>query len=213
MILPKTAVSRQNSPVMRRRLFHIVVVTSLLACAVAASGIWWRHLPWRGRAKSPAQTLARLATTPDDRLAEQLRIETTRDDAASQSLLVHALANDRPALRHAARDILAERLDRWRLMPAPDSTPRVTRLATELGQTIERFPEDSRPLAADLATQLLLWPIDESTSGQEQGDRLVADCVKILRSAGATRALADPRTNVTRQPDRMPGPASPDRLR
>lgn len=196
---------------MRRRSFHVVFVFAILASLCAAVGVGAR----RYLAESPdraGQSLAALQLAPDETIAERLRSATAADDAASQALLILALGHERPALRRAAREALAERLDRWRLLPSSEATGRVERLAMELRRAIERLPEDSRPAAADVATQLLLWPVEMPDEGPRH-EQLVADCLQILRSVGATRALDDPRATISRQPERFPSPASPERLR
>lgn len=197
---------------MRRRSFHVVFVIAILASMLAAGGVALRYFRLIERDR-PIRTLAEIQSAPDDQLDARLRSATESDDEASQSLVILALAHDRPALRRAARELLAERLDRWRLLSASESTERVERLALLLGQSIDRLPEDSRPAAVDIATQILLWPVEISADADDRSEQLVAQCVKILRSAGSTRALDDPRASITRQPERLPRPESPERLR
>lgn len=91
--------------------------------------------------------------------------------------LVGALKHENSAIAAEARSVLSEELDRWQLLDSPDAARRLAALARELAQGIEGCSPTTRRLASDLATRILLWPVDAQAIDQQQ---LIGDCERVL---------------------------------
>jgi hypothetical protein len=80
-------------------------------------------------------------------------------------------------------------MDRWQLLPARQSTPKVARLArtlADVGKIRNAAAVDAR---RDMTIRILLWPIDREVVNAA---KLVSDCESVLRGTGAVAGRADP---------------------
>src|SRR5690606_1705238 len=93
--------------------------------------------------------------------------------------LAQAMRHARPEVAAEARAVLSEELDRWRLLKPREAARRLARLARELATGIDAAPPEARRMASDLATRILLWPVDPAHVDQQQ---LIADCEAVLVS-------------------------------
>ncbi len=122
-----------------------------------------------------------LSTLGDDELLPQMRRIVELGDEGVVTV-VQRLASKRESEAEAAQLALAEAVDRWRLMPRAESAPRVIGLARALGESTEPLPPSSRRFLGDLAGQLLLWPVEDSSQAEE----LVEWCEAALSRASPT---------------------------
>lgn len=79
----------------------------------------------------------------------------------------HLLSSVRVCESEAAQAALAEELERWRLLPPRESTPRVIVLARAVAADRDRLGAQNPRYMADLATQFLLWPADNAAQSNE----------------------------------------------
>lgn len=93
---------------------------------------------------------------------------------------VDALESNRPEVVSAARTALREELLLWRNLDPYDGTNRVAILASTLKDRMNHLRASEKELAAELATDILVWPLQG-----ESNERLaiVRDCEDILRSS------------------------------
>lgn len=101
---------------------------------------------------------------------------------------VSALESDRPEAVNGARVALREELAKWRHLDPYDGTHRVALLADTLKQRVAYFEPAEKEFAAELATGILLWPIQG-----ESKDRMaiIRDCETVLRDSLDGRALTE----------------------
>jgi hypothetical protein len=95
--------------------------------------------------------------------------------------VVEAMKVSRPGVAWAARDVLIERLQTWKLAAPEITTPLVESLVETLAEQTEGLSSPLQAVAADLATQVLRLPLAASTVRR---DRVMACCEKILRAKG-----------------------------
>lgn len=164
----------------RAILITLSVSAGLLGLALGLRGSYARFMAEHCRRQ--------LETVPDDRAASLLD-EAVRLGEPGIPVLVEALASQRPSVARAAHRALFDEVDRWRSLAARDWSPRLTTLADALAARADRFPNDAqgRDDAARLATQILLWPLDDS---QVDRGRVVSCCEKVLRATGASARSA-----------------------
>ncbi len=128
---------------------------------------------------------------PDDQVPARLRQIAALGDAGIP-ILAEALASDREAIVTAARETLSEQFDEWATQEAHYATPKVAALAKHLALHAEQCGPAGRAAAANFATQILLWPIDDESADAGQ---IIANCESVLRATSdASRrhwALAD----------------------
>lgn len=162
----------------RRWLVPVLGVGCLTAGLLATLAIFTPH---------PQQLLAQqrqseLAAAPDDEVLPRLREIAELGDAGI-AVLVQSLGSGREVVARGAQRVLREEVDRWQLLPPDVSSPLVAGLARSLAQHTGDLPRSARGVPADLATQILLWPLDDHLVQTEQ---VIADCETVLRaSAGA----------------------------
>jgi len=136
----------------------------------------------------PSHLLARhwqrgLADVADERVADQLR-KIAGLGEAGVPVLVEAIGSDRQSVSQAARLVLRDRIDEWQLQTASSSSGKIALLARQLARYVGQFSPAARREAADLATRILLWPVDGNVVDR---GRLVSDCETVLRAAAADR--------------------------
>ncbi len=123
--------------------------------------------------------------------------------------LVRALKDERPAVAAEARTVLSEELDRWQLLKPYEAARRLACLATELARGIESCSPTTRRLASDLATRILLWPVDATAIDQQQ---LIGDCERVLvavRGGEAPTVVPTQLANISFSPRNPSGELSP----
>jgi len=93
--------------------------------------------------------------------------------------LVQGLAHARPEVQQAARQHLTLELDSWRELESAESSQRVDQMSRWLQAALPELSLSGRRFAGNLATEMLVWPLDE-----EQVDpvQVVMRCEAILRS-------------------------------
>ena len=119
-----------------------------------------------------------LSRVENDQVLTQMRRIAQLNDAGTR-VLVESLASHRLSVVKAAKTVIAEQVERWRLLPAKQSTPRVAVLANHLSTWVRQFGPDERRAAGDLATQILLWPLDAKSVDRSE---LIARCETVLRA-------------------------------
>lgn len=123
-----------------------------------------------------ARVAAQLDSVPTTELAQHMR-QLAAFGEEGMPHLVSALKDERPQVAAEARLVLSEELDQWQVLPARDASRRLALLASELARGIEGCSPTTRRLASDLATRVLLWPVDASAIDQQQ---LIGDCERVL---------------------------------
>ncbi len=132
-----------------------------------------------------------LPDLPDDEIQGRLEQIAELGDAGV-GILVDCLASDRQVLADASEKTIREQISRWRLLTRHQSSNKVASLAEHLARKADELSARRRAVAADIAMQILLWPIenDRVDSGQ-----LIANCERVLRGAasesGSVVALVD----------------------
>ena len=120
-----------------------------------------------------------LAGLPDRQVPVHLQRVAQLGDAGT-AVLVESLADPRPSVSRAAQMTIFEQMERWQLVPTRQSSQYVETLVATLARKVWQLSPRQRRVAADLATKVLLWPLDESAVNR---DRLVTDCETVLKAA------------------------------
>ncbi len=162
---------------MRPKLLAVIALAAGLAAVVGAAVLWLRsdavvHAAWRDT----------ILAAPAEALPALLREFDAQPDVAIP-LLVELLSSERPEVVAAVGRALHETLEDWRLLPADEADRNIARLAVELASHVEELPPTGRQAAAELAKEMLLWPLDDKNI--RTGD-VLANCETILRSSKAT---------------------------
>jgi hypothetical protein len=157
--------------------------TSLLgaSCALVVLGVaaLWFSVPGR----HPQDYLARhwerqVVALPDTEVLPQMR-KISRLNDEGMACIVRLLANPREAVADSAQVALAEQLQRWRMSPVEISSPKALHLAKQLSQHLDKLSPRRRRFAADVCTQLLLWPATNAA----QAEHLLTHCEAVLLNA------------------------------
>lgn len=102
-------------------------------------------------------------------------------------VLVEALGSGRESVARAGKQILIEEVSRWELLSPAAASRRLAILAESLADRIDQFGPTARSDASELATRILLWPMDDKSVDR---GRVAQWCDRILRvSAGERRVL------------------------
>ena len=161
---------------------HVLSKPTRLAALVLLTAIGLLALllvpGWRPRDILARQWRKELATVPDDQALARLRNVAGLGDVGIP-ILVEALGNERESVAQAAQEVLVERVDRWQLLRARYSSPKIAMLASSLAEWTPRFGPASRRVASDLALKMLLWPVDGKVT---DGGQLIVDCELVLRA-------------------------------
>lgn len=118
----------------------------------------------------------RIAQLPDAQAAAYVRSLRQHDALALRSL-ASALADKRPAVAAAAREMMNNLVQNWKGLPARDSVTRLIELARLLADHYERFPPSEKQFARQIAQVMLGWPME---SADFPTDDLVVQCERIL---------------------------------
>lgn len=153
----------------------------LVALALAAG--WIAARTWRGQLVAD-QWRHHLAEVGD---ADAPRL--TREAAAlgerGIGLLVEALGSRRAAVATAARETLADEMDRWATLPNDEASPKLAALAAALAERVHRFGPVGRGWAADFVARLIQWPTDSEVIDQ---GKFLADCGAVLEATADARS-------------------------
>jgi hypothetical protein len=152
----------------RLRLGAAIAVVAILFLA----GYGWLQ-PQRRLA---ARVAAELDTARDERVMEVMKQLAAFGEHGLPHLAA-ALKHERPEVASAARTVLSEELDRWQLLPPKTASKRIACLAEELSRGIEACSPMTRRMASDLATRILLWPVDAAAINQP---KLISNCERVL---------------------------------
>jgi hypothetical protein len=150
----------------------------LIATAALTAVVWWALGPEAGLGRWLARSWARgLQHESSARVASDLRYIAALD-AAGLDTLLDALGSTRSVVAESAAQALHDRMKVWRQWPAERSGPLAEQLARGLTERIGGWPASSQRVAADVALQLLDWPMADERSVDST---LLVDCERILR--------------------------------
>ena len=99
-------------------------------------------------------------------------------------VLVEAFGSPRESVARAAKQILIEEVSRWELLSSPEASRRLAILAESLADRIDHFGPTARSDAAELATRILLWPLDQKSVDR---GRVAQWCDRVLRVSAPER--------------------------
>jgi hypothetical protein len=94
-------------------------------------------------------------------------------------VLVEALGSERESIARAGKQALSEQLERWQMLSPSAASSRLAILADALAERVERFGPPARHDAANLATRILLWPLDSRAADAR---RVIASCEKVFQA-------------------------------
>ena len=103
-------------------------------------------------------------------------------------VLVEAFGSQRESVARAGKQILTEEVSRWELLSSPEASRRLAILAESLADRIDQFGPTAKSDAAELATRILLWPLDDKSVDR---GRVAQWCDRILRVSAPERRLLD----------------------
>ncbi|MEZ6105553.1 MAG: HEAT repeat domain-containing protein [Pirellulaceae bacterium] len=160
-----------KSPVVTRRWLAVVLTT-----VVAMAAAWGGSFGWTLRSTST------LVTSLDNVPAEQIEPNLARLRVLGQpgrTALINALVHEREEVRQLARRQLLQEIDAWRALDDAESSRRVLQLAERLVGLLPETTSSSRRFFSNLATDLLLWPVDGEAI---ETPRLIQACETLLRA-------------------------------
>ena len=165
----------------------------LIATAALTAVVWWSLGSEAGLGRWLAKSWARgLQHESAARVASDLQTIAALD-AAGLDTLLDALGSTRLVVAESAAQALHDRMKVWRQWPAERSGPLAAQLARGLAKRIGGWPATSQRVAADVALQLLDWPIADERS---LDSTWLVDCERILRIV-PLGSVATPSTSVT----------------
>lgn len=124
-----------------------------------------------------------LDTVPDEQAAILLS-QVAELGEPGIPVLVEALGSERESVARAGKHALLDQLDRWRILRARASSPKLAVLAEALADRVGQFGPTARHDAADLATRILLWPLDSRVVDRS---RVIGCCEKVFQATMARR--------------------------
>jgi len=127
----------------------------------------------------------RLNSVTDDRAPLLLGQAAALGDAGIP-VLVEALGSRRESVARAGKRALLEELDRWEMLSPADASPKLALLAKALADHVDDFGLTARADAAQLATRILLWPLDRQAVDRQQ---VIGWCETVLRTTALDRRL------------------------
>lgn len=150
--------------------------TIVLLTTGVLAGSWLGMQWWAG--VSAQRILTELASESADKI--ELRVGKLRllGDQGRKAL-VQALVHERMEVQVAARQTLLEEIDSWKILDDRESSERVAILASRLVEVLPETNSGSRRFMSNLATDLLLWPVDGAAIDSTQ---LIQDCEALLRA-------------------------------
>ncbi|MCH7728474.1 MAG: HEAT repeat domain-containing protein [Planctomycetes bacterium] len=128
------------------------------------------------------------------KMIDRLKV-VARSGGTAVLLLVYAMTDSREPIVDAASLELRGLMDRWQTLDDEAASRNVANLAHHLAMRGKLLSPSGRRAAANLATQILLWPLN---SRKVDGAQVVLDCESVLRAY-----VAIPRREATVRPDRV----------
>lgn len=151
-----------------------LLTLAMTACLVALSAVAYvRHLGWMAEEVVGQMTLL----SEEEAITELRRVAELGDRGLP--ILVAALGSRSEHLVETARQLLLEEIERWELRSADAAAAKFASLADQLAQSVERFDDQGRHAAADVAARILLWPAYGVAIDRDQ---LVSSCTIVLRA-------------------------------
>ena len=158
----------------------------LLTILLAAVGGWTLHRSLIGDDFQRADALREQLLAANDAEADSLLASLGDLDAAGAPALAEALGGASPLVAKQALQQLNVLLERWKFLPAPDSSRRVAVLARALAQSVNHIPAERLPAVRRLASRLVAWPLDSQVVDAGQ---VLADSEIVLRRPMSQAAL------------------------
>lgn len=165
----------------RRRLpalALLVIALPALMLLLLSQPDLWRKKTWDMGGE------AELSQLPEAQLISQIHALTP--ETVVPQPLIALLGDPRPAVADAARLAISDHFDHWRMLPAKDSARRVAEFARRLADMTPAMPENGRRQAAELAVQLVCWPLPEGT----ESSALLDHCERVLAAGGGAAHAA-----------------------
>jgi len=125
----------------------------------------------------------KLQSAPDEQIEPLLR-QAAAWGEEGVPVLVEALGSGREPVARAGRRVIFSELERWKQLPVQERTSRLAVLAEALAARVENFGPTARSDAAELAAQILLWPLESETTSARD---VIAHCDTILQAVHAPR--------------------------
>ncbi len=169
---------------MKRMLITLAMTAGLLALLVGLRGPY---------ARMAAEHLRRQLDSAPDKTAPLLLGQVAELGEPGIPVLVEALGSPREQIARAGKRVLLGQVDRWQMLPARRSSPKLAILADALAEGVAQFGPTARSDAADLVTRILRWPLDPNAVDRTE---VIAACETVLRA-----------TKFDRQPPVAPGPS------
>lgn len=163
----------------------LAMAATLVALAFALPGPLARRMAehWRNQ----------LDSVPDEHAEALLRQAATLGETGV-SVLVEALGSPRESVAQAGKRVLVEQFELWKGLPFADRSRRLALLAEALAARVERFGPTARADASELATRVLLWPLDRQAVDRA---RVIGCCEKVFAATagdgGMLTGIAAPR--------------------
>ncbi len=139
---------------------------------------------------------SKLSEMPNEQVEAQMsRIAGLGDSAIP--VLAKALASQQDAVAMAARKTINEQLGQWQSLSRRRSSLKVALLAKHVARNVESLNPVNQVAAADMAMEILLWPVD---GGAIDNGQLIADCETVLRAYSSSESSSSDSFAVARQP-------------
>ena len=191
---PRAPRARQAESGQRRnrRVLQLSLVLGI-AVGLTVAGLWGVRIWQTFRAGQLESELEVADAEQLPKLIAQLALL----DRPGVTVLVGGLRSSRPEVARLSRDKLADLVDSWRTLPAQKSSPLIAHLAESLVAEIDALPAAEQRFAGNLATDFLLWPLDERSVDTTQ---VVMHCELVLRVGMRAREVAGTATDRTDAP-------------
>lgn len=181
---------------MESRKYRRLTIAGVATLGLALGyGFWWGH-PFNSYLLH--RWASELHTLSDEEVPGRLEQIAALGDSSFPTLAA-ALHSERQIVAEYAALVLRREIGELELRSTHDTSRLVADLATELARRSSAPGPYSGPGSLWLATRILLWPIDRKLV---DGERLVADCELIIRSAKPlSRELVAEALDEDRYPD------------
>ena len=163
----------------RALLLGLIMAAGLIALVAGFRGHFARLMAEHWQAK--------LNRVSDDRVPVLLAAVAELGEPGIP-VLVEAFGSRRESVARAGKQILIEEVSRWELLSSPEASRRLAILAESLADRIDQFGPTARSDAAELATRILLWPLDDKSVDR---GRVAQWCDRILRVSAPERRTLD----------------------
>jgi HEAT repeat protein len=157
----------------------LIMAAGMVALVVGPRGHFGRLMAEHWRAK--------LNQVPDDRLPVLLDGVAELGEPGIP-VLVEAFGSQRESVAREGKQRLLEEVSRWELLSSPEASRRLAILAESLADQIDQFGPTAKSDAAELATRILLWPLDDKSVDR---GRVAQWCDRILRVSAPERRTLD----------------------